>query len=63
MPSPEAIADFKRRYSMIYGVEISDEKALELGMRLIRLVKAVYGDDVPKKWKQNKIIDSKGRRI
>ncbi len=65
MLSPESLTDFKRRYYQVFGKEISDEYALELGMRLVRLVKVVYGDNVPKKWQpknKNMSIDNKKKK-
>ena len=46
----QAIEEFKKFYKKELGLEISNEKAIELGASLIRLVKVVYGSDLPKKW-------------
>lgn len=44
----EAIKDFKKLYLREYGTKLTDEQAVDYGTRLIRLVKAVYGKDLPK---------------
>lgn len=65
MLTPESVADFKKRYLLVFGKEISDQEALDLGMRLIRLVKTVYGDNVPKKWepkREKSNIDKQGSK-
>ena len=43
-----AISEFKKLYEENYGVSLTNQEALEYGMRLINLVKAVYGNDLPK---------------
>ena len=43
----EAIMEFKRLYAQEYQVELSHEQAEEYGTRIIILMKAVYGDDLP----------------
>jgi len=52
----EAIEEFKNIYIRLYGQEISDQEAIELGTSLIRFVKAVYVDDLPKLKKLNTSI-------
>ncbi len=42
------IDDFKKQYLKEYGIRLSDNQAIEYGTRLIRLVKAVYGNNLPK---------------
>lgn len=48
MINQEAIKEFKELYFQEYGVVLTDEQALDYGIRLVRLVKAVYGDSLPK---------------
>ncbi len=60
MLSPEAVVEFKNLYFKEYGMQLSHDEAIDLGAKLIRLVKAVYGSDVPKKW-VSKIDREKGR--
>lgn len=48
MIDQEAITEFKELYLQEYGVKLSDEQALDYGTRLIGLVKAVYGKNLPK---------------
>lgn len=43
----EAIGDFKRLYFQEYGIKLADQEAVEYGTRLIRFVKAVYGNNFP----------------
>lgn len=50
MLSVEAIGEFKSLYSKEFGITLTDNQALDFGTKLIRLVKAVYGPDIPKKW-------------
>ncbi len=47
MPSQEAIEEFKELYLQEYGIQLSTEQAIYLGTKLIRYVRAVYGDDLP----------------
>lgn len=46
----EAIVEFKRLYLKEYGKKLTNEQAIEFGTRLIRLVRAVYGNDLPKRF-------------
>lgn len=48
MISQEAITEFKELYLQEYGIKLSDEQALDYGIRLVGLVKAVYGKNLPK---------------
>lgn len=43
-----AIKEFQDLYLQQYGQKITIEEALELGIRLIGFIKAVYGDNLPK---------------
>jgi len=47
MISHEAIVEFKELYFQEYKVKLTDEQALDYGTRLIGLVKAVYGKNLP----------------
>ncbi len=49
--------EFKRLYAQEYQVELSHEQAEEYGTRLIILMKAVYGDNLPEA-----PIDNNGRK-
>lgn len=42
MLSEEAVNEFQKIYKKVIGKDISYEKALEQGTKLIQLVKAVY---------------------
>lgn len=61
MLNPKAIAKFQTLYLKEYGIKLSKDQATELGTQLVKLVKTVYGKDVPKKWipkiDRNKIKD------
>lgn len=48
MLSQEAIKEFKELYLREYEIKLTDEQAVEYGTRLVRLVRAVYGKDLPK---------------
>lgn len=50
MLSVEAVEEFKRLYLKEYRVKLTNEHANNLGSKLIRLVKVVYGTNLPKKW-------------
>ncbi len=43
-----AVDEFKEIFFKEYGVRLTDVQAIESGIRLIRLVKAVYGNNLPK---------------
>lgn len=43
-----AINEFKELYWEEYGIRLTDQEAFEFGARLIRFVKAVYGNNLPK---------------
>ncbi len=43
MPSQKAVQEFKELYFKRFGLQLSDEEALEQSGRLLRLYKAVYG--------------------
>lgn len=45
--STEALEQFKKMYKDNYKIQLSDEEALEFGIRLIKLVKVVYGNRIP----------------
>lgn len=53
-----AIEDFQKLYLAEYGIKLTKQEAIELGMRLIQFVKAVYGKNLPDK----KVEISKGKR-
>ncbi len=63
MLSPEALAEFKVLYQKECGINLTNEQAVYLGSELIRLVKVVYGPNLPKKWeprrKDGKIKEKK----
>lgn len=43
--SDEALSKFKQLYLKEYGVDLDDERALEMATRLVTMVKAIYGTD------------------
>lgn len=45
--SADALNQFKKMYKEKYEIQLSKEEALEFGIRLIKLVKAVYGNRIP----------------
>lgn len=48
MIDKQGLEEFKELYLKEYGIQLTDEQALDYGTRLVRLVKAVYGKDLPK---------------
>lgn len=50
MLSVEAIGEFKSLYFKEFGINLTDNQALDFGTKLIRLVKVMYGQDIPRKW-------------
>lgn len=50
MLTEKAVEEFKTLYLKEYGVQITDRQAIEYGSKLIRLVKIVYGSEVPRVW-------------
>lgn len=48
LPDEQAIEQFRQLYQLEYGIELPKDEAFEMGKRLINLVKAVYGDNLPK---------------
>lgn len=48
--SAEALEEFKKLYFKESGIQLTNQEAIEIGTRLIRLVKAVYGKDLPKQF-------------
>lgn len=59
MISADAVEEFKRLYFREYGMKLTNEEAIEMGTKLIRLVKVVFGSNLPKEWKLRK-LDSVG---
>lgn len=49
MLSEKAIASFQLTYKQEFGVEISREEAVVMGIKLLRLFHLIY-NPVPKKW-------------
>jgi hypothetical protein len=47
--STEALEQFKKMYMDMYKIQLTNQQAVEYGTRLILLVKAVYGKDLPKR--------------
>lgn len=48
MIAKDALVEFKELYLKEYGVKLTDQEAVELGSRLVNMIKAVYGSDLPK---------------
>lgn len=46
--STETLEQFKKMYKERYKIQLTNEEAIEFGVRLIRLVRAVYGNGLPK---------------
>jgi len=52
MLTSDEVKKFKEIYKKNFGEELSDQEALEKGMKLVNLMKAVYGPenkDVPRR--------------
>ena len=59
MLSPEALGEFKELYLKEFGINLTTDQAIELGTKLIRLVKVIYGSNLPKEWPQRLTIVNK----
>ncbi|TSC88009.1 MAG: hypothetical protein G01um10147_240 [Microgenomates group bacterium Gr01-1014_7] len=59
MISAEAVEEFKRLYFREHGMKLTNEQAVDMGNKLIRLVKVVFGPNLPEEWKPQK-LDSVG---
>lgn len=44
-----AIEEFQNMYFKEYGIRLNRQEAIEYGMRLILMVKAVYGRNLPER--------------
>lgn len=55
MLTPKSIKEFQSMYWTKYKIRLTQDQATHLGTQLIRLVKAVFGEDVPKEWKPKKV--------
>lgn len=44
----DAISEYKKIYFIVHGEQITDEQALDEGVRLINFIKAVFGPNQPK---------------
>ena len=53
----KAVDEFKELFFKECGVKLTEEQAIEYGTRLVRMVKAVYGDNLPPKLKNKELID------
>jgi len=58
MLDQEAVEEFKKLYLREYGIQLTNQQAIEYGTRLIGFVKAVYGNDLPKK----KVVDNRDKK-
>ncbi len=52
-----AIEEFQNMYLKEYGIRLNRQEAIEYGIRLILMVKAVYGRNLPER--KNVDIDNK----
>lgn len=55
MINAEAVEEFKRLYFNEYGMKLTNEQAIDMGTKLIRLVKIVFGPNLPREWKSKKL--------
>ncbi len=53
----KAVDEFKELFFKECGVKLTEQQAIEYGTRLVRMVKAVYGDNLPPKLKNKELID------
>lgn len=63
MLSSEAVNEFKELYLKKHGVKLTDEQAIDMGTKLIRLIKAVYGSNLPTKWKSKEVDTNKTKDV
>ena len=55
MLTPKSIKEFQDMYWNEYKIRLTTDQAIHLGTQLIKLIKAVFGDHVPKEWKPKKV--------
>ena len=53
----EAVVEYQEIYKKVYGKEISYERALEQGTKLIRLFEIIY-HPIPKEWREKLQADN-----
>lgn len=63
MLNPEAVNEFKELYFKEYKIRLTDEQAIDMGTKLIRLIKAVYGPNLPTKWKSKEVDTNKTKGV
>lgn len=61
--SSKAIKEFKYLYLKEYQMRLTTNQAIDMGTKLVRLVKTVYGASVPKKWKPKRIDSSEAKNV
>lgn len=63
MISTEAVEEFKRLYFGEYGMRLTNEQAVDMGTKLIRLVKVVFGSNLPKEWRPKKLDSVRPKEV
>lgn len=63
MINSEAVKEFKELYFQEYGVKLTNEQVIDMGTKLIRLIKAVYGPNLPTKWKCKEVDTNKTKGV
>lgn len=61
--SVSAIAEFKNLYRKKYEKKLTTAQAVDLGTKLVLLVKTVYGANTPKEWKPERIDSSEAKKV
>ncbi|MCL5675909.1 MAG: hypothetical protein M1120_02150 [Patescibacteria group bacterium] len=49
----KVVCEFKKLYKKNYEIDLTDQQAVEYGTKLIGLVRAVYGNNLPELDKEN----------
>lgn len=63
MLNTKAVNEFKNLYFQEYGIQLTNEQAIDMGTKLIRLVKVVYGSNLPKKWVTKEIDTNETKEV
>ncbi len=63
MLNPEAVEEFKQLCFKERGIKLTNEQAIDMGTNLKRLVKVVYGPNLPTKWKSKEVDTNKAKEV
>lgn len=58
-----AVEEFKQLYFKERGIKLTNEQAIDMGTNLKRLVKVVYGSNLPKKWRSKEVDTNETKEV